>query len=85
MAPSSPSVRLKELFGKRNRWRIFPRIRYTNFRKEYPEHHMEQVFGQWFSVRRYWSGRIINVTVKWHQLTLDFRLDAMADLLGPNA
>lgn len=58
--------------------RVVPRVSYTNFKRLYPEHY--KVFRHWFAVSRYWGGRLINVTVKHHQVTFDFRRDWLADM-----
>lgn len=63
------------------RWR-FPKVTYTNFRKQYPN--LGNCMTKWFSFKRYWSGRIWNISVKHHQLSLDFRLSWMDDMVFPN-
>lgn len=64
------------------RWRFIPRISYTNFRKEYSLPRRNLAFREWFSVKRYWGGRIINVCVRHFQLSFDFRKNWLADFVS---
>jgi hypothetical protein len=66
-----------------SRWRILPQVLYTNFRKVYPNM-SEDCFIKWFCVERYWGNQIINVCVKHHQLSFDFRRNWIADMINPN-
>ena len=50
---------------------IIPKISYCNFRKRYPN--MGDCFKRWFMIQRYWSGQIINISIKHHVFGLDFR------------
>jgi len=65
------------------RWR-FPKVSYTNYRKEFPGLG-ESAFTKWFWLRRYWSGRIWNFGIKHHQISLDFRLSWLDDMVFPDA
>lgn len=65
-----------------SRWRFIPKVSYTNFRKAYPNIG-RACFGRWFGVERRWSSRIINIYVRHHQLSLDFRRDWLADFVQP--
>lgn len=65
-----------------NRMRLIPRIEYVNFRKSYPT--MGNCFTRWFSIKRFWRGNIICISVKHHQLSFDFRKNWMADMCHPN-
>lgn len=66
---------------KANRWR-FPRVSYTNYRKAFPN---SGSWNDWFRFRRYWGGRIWNISVKHHQISLDFRMCFMSDMMFPEA
>lgn len=66
---------LRTLKGKR---RIWPLISYCNFHREYPQ--SRGAWKRWFQVSRYWSGAIVNISIRHHQVTLDFRLNVLADL-----
>ena len=57
---------------------------YTNFKKAYPGMG-EHAFTRWFYFNRRWSGGIWNVGIKYHQITLDFRLSPLDDMVFPNA
>lgn len=63
-----------------NRWRILPKISYTNWRKQpgVPSF----LWKQWFLVKRFWGGRIIYIQVRNHQIELDFRKNWVADMIG---
>jgi hypothetical protein len=65
------------------RWKL-PKVSYTNFRKQYPNMG-KNCFTKWFSFQRFWSGRIWNISVKHHQVSLDFRLSWVDDMVFPNA
>lgn len=60
--------------------RLWPTVRYVNFRKVYPAE--DGIWRQWFMVRRYWLGRLIYVSVRHHYVILDFRRDWVADLIA---
>lgn len=60
--------------------RIVPRVRLINFRKLYPDHY--RAFSRWFSVRRYWHGKILVISVKYFTVSFDFRRDWLADMAG---
>lgn len=64
--------------NKRRKWRIIPLVSYTNWRKQ--PNVPKDLFREWFSCRRSWGGRIINIRVKHHMLTLDFRYSWLADM-----
>ena len=64
------------------RW-AFPKVSYCNFRKEYPNA-SEGCWTKWFAFNRYWSGRIWNFNFRHHQISLDFRLSWLDDMVFPN-
>jgi len=66
------------------RWR-FPKVSYTNYRKEFPRMVGVDCFKSWFWFKRFWSGRIWNFGIKHHQITLDFRLSWLDDMVFPDA
>lgn len=50
------------------------KIRYTNFKKEFPSVREGRcIFSKWFEFKRYWNGKLIYISVKHHQLTIDMR------------
>ena len=64
------------------RWKL-PKVSYTNYRKKYPN--MGRCFNRWFQFKRYWGGRIWNISVKHHEISLDFRMSWTDDMVfGPN-
>lgn len=68
---------------KANRWKL-PKVSYINFRKEFPNH----VFGCFratFYFRRYWGNKIWNFGFKHHQVSVDFRMCPLSDMMWPNA
>ena len=64
------------------RWR-FPKVSYTNFHKQYPN--CRGAFNRWLYFERRWMGKIWQIGVKHHQVTLDFRLSWVDDMVFPNA
>ena len=62
-----------------NKWRLIPKIRYTNYIKQFPN--SRDIWQKWFAVGRLWSGRIIEINVKHHALTFDFRKNWLADMV----
>ncbi len=61
--------------------RIIPKIRYTNFRKEFPNC-TEGCFKRWFVIERFWGGKIIDVQIKHHQISFDFRANWLLDMIN---
>jgi len=50
------------------------KISYVNFKKEFPAVRKGVCsFDRWFYFERRWSGKIINIGVKHHQITIDLR------------
>lgn len=68
---------------KSGRW-AFPKITYTNFKKRFPGS-SEGVYKRWFYFERMWGGRIWNFCVRHHQLSFDFRLCFLSDMVFPSA
>lgn len=66
--------------NKRRKWRIIPVVSYTNWKKQ--AGYREGLWKRWFLVQRFWSGRIIDIQVKHHMLSLDFRYSWLADLMN---
>jgi len=61
------------------RWRIIPKIRFVNYRKEFPNM-SASCFTEWFYISRSWKGRFISIGIKDRALKLDFRRNWIADL-----
>lgn len=68
---------------KANRIKI-PQARYTNWKKEAPDSGAG-CWKQWFSFKRYWSGKMWYFTVRHHQIVLDFRMCPWSDMMFPTA
>lgn len=68
---------------KANRWK-FPKISYTNFAKEFPNLGKD-VFREWFQFSRCWGGRVWEISIKRHGITLDFRMCPWSDMAFPEA
>ena len=64
------------------RWKL-PKVRYCNFRKTYPTMGTG-CFAKWFDFKRYWSGRVWYFYFRHHQISLDFRLSWVDDMVFPN-
>jgi len=73
----------KSLKSQANRWRILPSISYTNWHNQpnVPRH----LWKQWFKIKRYWSGKLIYIQVRHHQIVLDFRKNWIADFCNTDA
>lgn len=59
------------------KWRIIPRIHYTNFRKLY---HQTLAFKRWFVAERFWQGRLWVIGTRHHIVKLDWRRDWVRDM-----
>lgn len=61
------------------------KVRYTNFKKEFPAVREGRIaFQKWFYFERMWGGKLIYISVKHHQITLDFRGCIIDELTGKN-
>ena len=50
------------------------KIEYTNFKREFMAVRKGYcVFDKWFCVERFWSGKLITISIKHHQITIDLR------------
>ena len=67
------------LKSQTDKW-AFPKVSYCNLKKEFPNMG-ENCFIEWFNISRYWGGRIINLNIKCHQISLDFRKNWVADMI----
>lgn len=65
-----------------NKWRILPKVQYTNYRAEY--NIGKDCFAKWFQVKRFWGGKIITVLIKHHEVQFDFRKNWIADMAFPD-
>jgi len=68
---------------KANKWRL-PKVCFSNYKKEF-SNMTGNCFKSWFSFRRYWGGKLWNISIKHYVMTVDFRLCVMSDLMWPNA
>jgi hypothetical protein len=69
---------------KANRWKL-PKLSYTNFKKEFPNMG-ENCFKRWFYLDTWpWGGRIWNIGILHHQVSLDFRESWVDDMVFPSA
>ena len=60
-------------------------ITYTNFKKEFAAVRVGKCcFDKWFYFQRFWGGKLINIGIKHHQVTIDIRGDWTKDLFGVN-
>ena len=60
---------------KRKLWRIIPKMEYHRWEKD------DVCWKRWFYINRLWSGRLIFISIKRHQLCLDFRYNWLADMM----
>lgn len=61
--------------------RAFPKIRFMNYRKEFPVMG-DNCFRDWFWIQRLWKNRLIFIHVKHFALVLDFRMDWVGDMVN---
>ena len=62
------------------------KVSYTNFKKEFPVvREGKCVFDRWFYFKRFWSGKLINIGMKHHQITIDLRGDFFQEMTGKKA
>ena len=64
--------------------RMLPKFTYVNWKKAAPQA-AAVCWKQWFSVKRYWSGKLIYIQIRHHSFQFDFRRDWLADMIKPNA
>ena len=64
---------------KKRKWRIIPKITYTNWHKYNPA--TKGLWNRWFAIDRWWSGRIIHISIRYYSLELDFRRNWVEDML----
>lgn len=65
-----------------SRWRILPILHYTNWKVAQPNAGPD-CWKSWLSVSRYWSGKLVYINARHHQLVLDFRRNWVADMINP--
>jgi len=56
------------------------RIKYTNMKKDFPNMGTG-AFDRWLAIKRYWSGRLIIVSIKHHVFDFDFRKGWLKDVM----
>jgi hypothetical protein len=60
----------------KRKWRMFPKIDYHHWKDD------GVCWKRWFYISRLWSGRLIFIGVKRHQICLDFRYNWLADMMS---
>lgn len=68
---------LWELVRSRRKWRLIPRVSYTNFRKLYPQ---SQGFKRWLVAERFWRKRLWVIGIRHHIVKIDWRRDWVRDM-----
>jgi len=63
--------------------RSLPKFTYVSWHKAAPNS-SPNCWKRWFSIRRYWGGKLIYVEVRHHSFQFDFRRNWLADFLGEN-
>lgn len=58
------------------------KIKFVNFKKEYPGKNLGNAFKRWFYIERLWSGKIINIGVKHWMINIDLRKNWIDDMIG---
>ena len=69
---------------KANRWTL-PKFRYVNWKKEAPLASERGCWSSWLAFRKYWGGKLWYLSIRDHQIQLDFRVCPLADMVFPNA
>lgn len=60
--------------------RLIPKIRFTNYRKEFPNISSD-AFQTPFRINRYWRNRIIEIHIKHYSVSFDFRKNWVLDMM----
>ena len=60
-----------------------PKVRYINYRKQFPNASAE-CWNRWLAIERFWGGKIILLCVRHHAIEFDFRRNWIADLITGN-
>jgi hypothetical protein len=63
--------------------RLIPKVYFINYRKEFPNM-VDNCFNEWFTIQRFWYGRIININIKHYCLKFDFRKNWLLDMVKIN-
>lgn len=63
--------------------RLIPKIHFVNYKKEFPNM-TDGCFIKWFSIQKFWYGKIININIKHYTLSFDFRKNWLLDMARPN-
>ena len=72
---------IEQLRKLRGKWRVFPKVAYVNFPKEYPNAGKD-CWVKWFSFQILWSGKLWYIACKGRTIILDFRVSWLADMLN---
>lgn len=60
--------------------KLIPKIQFVNFLKQYPQ--SKDCWKEWFSIQKYWKGKIINIHIKHFCIVLDFRKNWIKDFIN---
>jgi hypothetical protein len=76
----SASNTILKAIGRRNRrkWRLVPTLTFINWQREPGFQPVPDA--PWLSLERSWGGRLVNITVRYYALRLDFRYDWIAEM-----
>ncbi len=55
------------------------KIQITNMRKKFPTSGFS-CWSSWFNVTRYWSGKLIDISIKHFVISIDLRKDWVKDM-----
>lgn len=58
--------------------RLFPKIRFINYHKSCPA--SKGIWKQWFQVKRFWGGKIIEINIRHLGISIDFRKNWIEDM-----
>ena len=59
-----------------------PRISYLNYKKEFKNLAHIDIKYELFSIKRYWYGRMIKISIRHRELTIDFCTREFIETLG---
>ena len=58
---------------------MIPKVMFTNYKKEFKGLSLNHPL---FEFKRYWSGKLIKISIKHYEITLDFRGSMIDDMMN---
>ena len=58
-----------------SKWRLIPKLSYHKY------NNTQSTWNDWLWIHRKWSGKLIYIHIKNHEILFDFRKDFIADIM----